>query len=72
MNTLTWITLTAVTAGVVGYVYYWLGVSNGERGAQQREAVLLNDLDLAIELIAQQGRQLTAAAEAEPRLRIVK
>jgi hypothetical protein len=72
MNTITWLTFIAITAGVVGYVYYWLGVAHGERGAQQRESVLLNDLDLAIELIAQQGRQLTEAAEAAPRLRVVK
>ena len=72
MNTITWITITAVTAGVVGYVYYWMGIAAGERGSQDREDVLLRDLDLAIELIAQQGRQLAEAAENQPRLRIVK
>lgn len=72
MNTITWMTITAVTAGVVGYVYYWMGIAAGEQSSQEREDVLLRDLDLAIELIAQQGRQLTEAAEAAPRLRVVK
>lgn len=48
--------LAAASAAVGAFVGYWMGVARAERVSRAREALLLDELDLAVDLIAATDR----------------